>query len=100
MSPKIIISSRGNINTLATTAETCGVSDPHHAPHIRCREPAFLVVIVAGELPPILLKETHLESAHKNVLNEEQIFFTFTNFSQIHFVNNYLWNLLRDFPHP
>ena len=72
MSPKIIISLRGNINTLATAAETCGVSDPHHAPHIGCREPAFLVVIVMGKLTPILLKETHLESGRTKYIKLKQ----------------------------
>ena len=43
---------------LCPGAEAGGVGDPHHAPHVGGGEPALLVVVGAGQLPPVLLQQT------------------------------------------
>ena len=43
---------------LSAGTEAGGVGHPHHAPHVGRGEPALLVVVGAGELPPVLLQQT------------------------------------------
>ena len=43
---------------LGAGTEAGGVGHPHHASHVGGGEPALLVVVGAGELPPVLLQQT------------------------------------------
>ena len=54
---------------LGSGTKAGGVGHPHHAPHVGGGEPALLVVVGAGELPPVLLQQTrHIVTVMCNIL--------------------------------
>ena len=55
MSSQVVVGAQGQLAGAARVRRCEG--DPHHAAHVASGQPAFLVVVVAVQLPALLLRQ-------------------------------------------